>query len=184
MRACLIISSVLFAVVAPSFASAQETPRDELAPPVETAPSVEATVTVTTISEVAAPPTVVPPAPPTYVAPAPIAYVPPPVRDPSTRPSFDASIALHVTAAIAGPLGVIGLFLGTVLALGCHCGEVAAAFAITGGVLETASLAIGISATAVHGWTRARVREWEMGTARILPWGGPTGAGAALTLRF
>ncbi len=177
-------------LLGPARVSAQETAADELAPPVATPSQVEATVTVTTTtSEVPAPPVAAVPPPPTttYAAPAPVVYVPAPVRDPSTRPSFGTSIALHVTAAITGPLGMIGLLTGALLAILCDFGgrcDAAAALAITGGVLETASIAIGISATAVHAHTRGLVRAWELGTARLQPWGGPTGGGGALTLTF
>lgn len=158
MRASSLLVAAVVVIATPSLASAQDTGHALASPVVSSA---------TTAAR--------------------IAYEPAPMRDRSTRPSFGTSIALHVTAAIAGPVGLAGLIIGA--SFGVFCGwsstcDIAAVFALAGAILETASLAIGISATAVHARTRARVRDWEAGTARIQPWGGPSGGGASFVLAF
>jgi hypothetical protein len=103
-------------------------------------------------------------------------------------PDFGPSIALHVTAAIAAPVGTIAIAAGSLVGLGCAFGggscESASWLLVGGAVFFVASIAIGISATVVHFSIRSSASRMA---ARfdVLPlaWGDANAGGAGLMLR-
>jgi hypothetical protein len=128
-----------------------------------------------------------------YVQPEPSVVTDPSYAAPQPQADYSVSNALHITAAVALPVGTIGIISGFLMFLNgsggligmgsSDTGLAAGGFAIliVGSVLETAGLALGITAVVMHSSTRGRLL-----SAPVVPvaWATPGGAGAGLSGRF
>ena len=111
-----------------------------------------------------------------------------PITEPPPEADYSTSVALHVTAAIAAPVGTIAVVFGTIagvaVAYGSGDGAVPATIGLIGGGLLIASIAIGIAASVVHSHVRRDSQPYT--SLRLRPdfWASPLGAGGGLTLSF
>ena len=106
---------------------------------------------------------------------------------PPRAPDYSVSIGLHVSAAIAGPLGTGAIALGSIALFGCSFGGGSScgtwvALTWTGVALLTASVALGISASAVHASTRHAASSVRLVAPSL--WADTTGAGGSFGLSF
>lgn len=110
---------------------------------------------------------------------------------PASPPTFRTSVALHLSAVIAGHAGTAMLAGGTLQLFGCALGGSACdgtvAVTFTGGALLCVSIALGIAASIVHSDTRAAREHLGVASDRlILPlvWLDDRTAGAGVVLGF